>query len=195
MKTVPLFTLMVFFQARAVISLRGNTNNTCHREPVFGRHCWRPAVQDNPCVLGTLHDSYLMLDPEYQAPTADVRSYKNISYSKFKGNDQCAWQNGNSYSSSCPHHYVLNYDENRRPNTLIEAKCNCDENTPCLNGTETSRCVPVKYYITVLRKNGCRVDGKYSYTTAIEPITVGCTCAYPQPMVLTNTDNHIVSSE
>ena len=69
-------------------------------------------------------------------------------------------------------------DENRRPKKLFEAKCNCDKNTPCLNGDSASRCLPVKYYINVLRKNKCE-GGVYSYVPIIEAITVGCTCSYP----------------
>ena len=193
MKLVAKSTLVLFILTLADMLAGGTTHNTCHREPTFRKRCWRPAVQDNPCVLSTRHDSYLMLEPEIPQ-TPDVIFYKDISYTKITGNDQCAWQTGSDYSSTCPHHYVMNYDENRRPKKLIEAKCNCDQNTPCLNGTETFRCMPVKYNITVLRKNGCS-GGIHTYTTAIESITVGCTCAYSRNIVLNDTKSRIVSPE
>ena len=186
MKTGTPITLMLFVQIVVVLSFREN-RQTCHREPLFRRRCWRPNRQDNPSVLGALHDSFLMLNPENQASTSDV-----AKYTKINGNDQCAWQTGGRYSSSCPHHFMLNFNENRRPKVLIEAKCNCDENTPCLNGTKASRCVPLKYYITVLRKNGCSGDTS-TYTKAVEPITVGCTCAYQLPMDLDGNGYHVAT--
>ena len=193
MRKGTLLTSMLYMQSLTIISSGENSQN-CHREPLFRRHCWKPSRQDNPSVLGDQHDSYLMLNPEDHMPTSDVINYTNISYIKIKGNDLCAWQTGSGFISSCPHHYELNYDENRRPKELIEAKCNCDENTPCLNSTETSRCLPVKYYITVLRKNGCSGNTS-TYTKAVEPITVGCTCAYQLPVVLNSNDYHVVAPE
>ena len=178
---------MLFMQSLAIISF-GEHSQNCHREPVFRRHCWRPSRQDNPSVLGDRHDSFLMENPEDHVPTADVIDYSDIYYSRRTGNDQCAWQTGSGYISSCPHHYVLNYDENRRPKELVEAKCNC------VNSTVSSRCVPVKYYITVLRKNGCS-GNTFTYTEAVEPITVGCTCAYQLPVDLNSNDYHVVASE
>ena len=193
MRKGTLLTLILFMQSLAIIS-SGENSQTCSEEPVFRRHCWRPSRQDNPCVLGDQHDSFLMENPEDHVPTADVIDYSAIHYSRRTGNDQCAWQTGSGYISSCPHHYVLNYDANRRPKKLVEAKCNCDKNTPCLNGTETSRCVPVKYYITVLRKNGCS-GNTTTYTKAVEPITVGCTCAYQLPVDSNSYGYHIVAPE
>ena len=125
------------------------------------------------------HESFLMQDFQYE-PNYDIQVFKNTKLSKISRSHedhQCTWQTGHKYNSTCPHHYVINYDPNRRPTTLLEAKCNCNGHMNCLNGDEGSRCVPVKYYTHVLRKSGC--DGHYyTYTKTVEPITVGCTCAY-----------------
>ena len=123
--------------------------------------------------------------------TYDVEEYINVRRVTVTSNvdpthKQCTWQTGSSYSSTCPHHYVINYDPNRQPKRILEAKCNCNENMRCLNGRRGSRCVPVKYYINVIRKSGCERPGNvFTYSHVVEAITVGCTCAYP----------YVVSSE
>ena len=122
----------------------------------------------------------------------DVEKFKDIKISKLEryGDsehaDKCTWQSGNMYNSTCPHHYVLNTDRKRKPTTIIEARCNCDENQPCLDGIEGSRCRPVKYFIPVLRYNGHRHKcAPFRYSETLEEITVGCTCTYPK----LNTDH------
>ena len=146
------------------------------------KQCKEPKDLGRSCVdASSAHESFNMI--ELNSITNDVKAFIDIrrtSLARDAYSEQCAWQtgNGNSYNSSCPHHYVMNEDPNRRPKVLLEAKCNCDESQPCLNGQPGTRCMPVKYYINVLRKNGC--DGSsFTYTQTVEPITVGCTCAYP----------------
>lgn len=151
------------------------------RRSTHHSHCREPKLDDDCLNSGDIHDSFLMMERNIER-SYDVEEYVNIHrtpYGRTTGSDHCTWQNGNRYNSSCPHHYVTNYDENRRPERLLEAKCNCDETMPCLDGVVGSRCIPVKYYLTVLRKNGCH-RGSYTYTKTIESITVGCTCAYPR---------------
>lgn len=148
------------------------THGSWCREPEIAYHCLDIDV-DEP------HDSFLMKEGHI-TQAYDVQEYVNIyriSTARTTDSHQCKWQRGQRYNSTCPHHYVINHDKNRRPKTLLEAKCNCNENMPCLDGLAGSRCEPVKYFLTVLRKNGCH-NGSYTYTKSIESITVGCTCAY-----------------
>lgn len=166
------WTPLVYILLIIEISSGRSTHHKRCREPILDKYC----------VAGALHDSFRMLEPEIPH-TYDIEAYKDIKRFPMTGSSsdsgQCTWQNGNRYNSSCPYHYIINHDENRRPKALIEAKCNCDESMPCLNGGTGSKCVPIIYYVTVLRKNGCS-GGVYTYTDAIEPIAVGCTCAYPK---------------
>ena len=146
MQIVEAYTI-VFLLMLADKSTCRNTHRRCSRGTNHQRRHCRELELNDPCETGTGHDSYLMLQREVPQ-TCDVMYYTNVQRTTIEGNfgfDQCAWQTGNKYSSTCPHHYVINHDENRRPKTLIEAKCNCDQNSPCLNGTDTSRCVPIKY--------------------------------------------------
>ena len=151
--------------------------------------CREPQLDNNCLNDGPFHESFLMMEPEVTL-TYDVESFVNIQRTKIEGSpgyDQCAWQTGRGHNLTCPHHYVVNYDPNRRPKTLMEAKCNCSENMRCLNGGERSRCVPIKYFIYVMRKNGCH-KGLYTYRQTVEPITVGCTCAHENARRLHEND-------
>ena len=142
------------------------------------RLCREPKL---PKITSQVHESFLMMEEHYE-PTVDVQAFVNIRRTPISGSDgsdQCSWQSQSKYNSSCPYHYVINNDPNRRPQSLLEVKCNCNENSPCLNGGEGSRCVPVRYFINVWRKTGC--DGvHFTYTRTVEQITVGCTCIYPK---------------
>ena len=151
-----------------------------HHRSTPSSFCGEPKLDEHCLNSGDQHDSFLMRERQVEQ-SYDVQLYVDIQkdFRGTPGSDQCTWQNGNRYNSSCPHHYITNVDENRRPKRLLEAKCNCDETRPCLDGIEGSRCVPVTYYLTVLRKNGCH-GGLYTYTKTVESITVGCTCAYPR---------------
>ena len=126
-----------------------------------------------------LHESFLMMEPAVSM-TYDVEAFVNIRRTELDGElgyDQCTWQTGYRYNSTCPHHYVINFDPNRRPERLLEVKCNCGKNQRCLNGAEGSWCAPITYSMYVLRKNGCD-HGVYTYTQTVEQITVGCTCVH-----------------
>ena len=128
------------------------------------------------------HDSETTYTPLY-----DIERFKNVKLTKLEryGDsehaDKCTWQSGIMYNSTCPHHYVLNTDSNRKPETIIEVRCNCKEHQPCLDGIEGSRCMPVKYFIPVLRYNGHRHKcAAFRYSQTTEEITVGCTCTHPK---------------
>ena len=172
--------IIVFFVLFADLAESRAIDLKCRRETARKLLKCREPEPDISYYQGNRHDSFLLLLPELPQ-TRDIRYSTNIQRTKIQGKygfDQCAWQPGSQYNSTCPHHYVINYDKNRRPKTLVEAKCNCNLSTPCLGGAETSRCVPIKYYISVLRKDGC-AGGVYTYTPTTESINVGCTCAYP----------------
>ena len=165
----------------------------------YGRvkhRCREPKLEDNCVSNSPIHESFLMMEQEY-VPRNDINAFVNIrrkALTSHDGVEQCTWQNGNSVNSTCPHHYVINYDPNRRPKRLLEAECNCNKNMPCLNGDRESRCVPIQYYIEVLRKTGC--DGRhFIYTRTVEPITVGCTCAYPLSITLEKTGIRYINEE
>lgn len=75
--------------------------------------------------------------------------------------------------SSCPWKFVKNFDVNRIPNEIYEAKC---RTSTCLSsgieGCIQQRCEEVKYFTWVKRKTG-----PSRYEKMLEPISVGCTCA------------------
>ncbi|XP_025091996.1 uncharacterized protein LOC112562748 [Pomacea canaliculata] len=57
----------------------------------------------------------------------------------------------------CPVTWMFNYDSDRYPDTLVEAKCK-----PCERGLFT--CRPVYYYTKVMRKGDCNsITGVYNY--------------------------------
>ena len=145
------------------------------------RQCKEPILKETCTKTWDTHESFLMIDLE-RMPTYDVKAFVNIKTTKIlrnSGDDQCMWQTESRHNSTCSHHYIINYDPNRRPTTIFEARCNCNETMRCLDGDQGSRCVPIIYYTHVLRKSGC--DGKhFTYKQIVEPVTVGCTCAYPK---------------
>jgi len=128
-----------------------------------------------------IHESFLLLNSHQHRHTLDFRSFKNVQRTYINGdNTTCrADSKGATVSdtSVCRWHYVLNFDVNRRPQSLIEARCNCKHHQ-CAGSLPGSRCVPVFYYARVLRKAGCDVSTRtFVYRHTTEPIAVGCTCA------------------
>lgn len=144
-------------------------------------HCKEPEREFNCGDDGQaeIDDIFFWTQSDYK-PTHDIQAFKQVKTQTLsrKEETKCTWQWGNVYNSTCPHHYVLNIDPNRRPQTIYEAKCNCNLNQRCLNDIPGSRCKPVKYFITVLRKNGRR-NHCDTYAKTVEEITVGCTCTFP----------------
>ena len=97
------------------------------------------------------------------------------------------------YNSTCPHHYVLNTDSNRKPETIIEVRYNCKADQPFLDSIEVSRYMPVKYFIPVLLYNGHRHKcAAFRYSQTTEEITVGCILSHAiNSRVLTSTNPFI----
>ena len=165
---MPYYLELICYLTLAILLLDKTTNG-----------CIEPQIEETCIDSGQSHESFLMLQPTYIHN--DIQHYINIHRIALDGEQRlrrCEWQEGTTYNSTCPHHWVLNRDTNRKPERLLEAKCNCNAHMPCLDGISGSRCVPVKYYIYVLRKNGCN-GTHYEYVQTVEPITVGCTCSYP----------------
>ena len=87
-----------------------------------------------------------------------------------------------SQRSSCPWTFVRNFDPNREPKEIYEAKC--ITNT-CLSqnmeGCLEQRCEEVKHFTWVKRITGERTTSdnskKYIYEKILEPVSIGCTCA------------------
>ena len=98
--------------------------------------------------------------PEHSVTDVDIRANRR----------RCA------YRSTCPWHYVLNTDVNRKPMELVEARCEyqcCNKRNTC--SISDSKCKPIMYYIPVLRRSGCR-NGVYTYVQVNEALAAGCTC-------------------
>jgi len=131
---------------------------------------------------GNMHESsYMLLTPSRHRHSADINFYKHVRRTYILGNTSCTITDDRPQVSSqmvypsCPWHYVLNVDPNRRPTELVEAKCNCRNR--CLGAHGNSKCQPVKYFVKVLRKYGCDYDTMtFLYREAIEAINAGCTC-------------------
>ncbi|XP_046559992.1 interleukin 17-like protein [Haliotis rubra] len=75
--------------------------------------------------------------------------------------------------STCPHYTVLNYDPNRIPQLVFEARCRCKT---CLTETGSSKgqCKPVYYYRHVLQKDTNKA--KECYFRKVKAFSVGCHC-------------------
>ena len=70
----------------------------------------------------------------------------------------------------CPWHYVIDYSDEREPQTLYQARCNCHK---CRGkGNRKNLCHEVKIFIPVLRYDSMR---KRMYPSA-EEMSVACVC-------------------
>ncbi|XP_045173729.2 interleukin-17F-like [Mercenaria mercenaria] len=141
--------------------------------------CQEPTSSELRSLLSEdTHESFGMARYHHIQFRNDIRHFQNVSRTTVPGESTACKRNQDSShintASNCPWRYVLNHDPNRRPETIIEAKCNCRRG-PCIDEVENSRCEPVKYNIRILRKYGCE-NGKYQYKLTMERITVGCTC-------------------
>ncbi|XP_052074442.1 uncharacterized protein LOC127712179 [Mytilus californianus] len=81
---------------------------------------------------------------------------------------------------SCPHYFVLDVDDNRIPEVILQAKCKCSK---CLElnsygsfqNSSYAGCETVDYYSRVLRVTNC-VNGYFKYDEVWEPVAVACRC-------------------
>lgn len=90
-----------------------------------------------------------------------------------------------SIGSTCPWYFVRNIDPNRIPRVITEAECACTccgkpdnqcKHNRCSISHKPKLCQKIYTYRKVLRRTGC-VNGEYTYSQYIEPISVGCTCS------------------
>ena len=83
-------------------------------------------------------------------------------------------------SPTCPANTIMNYDENRMPNVLVETVCGC---TKCIGRADVAyrngnfrSCALITEYIMVYRRVRC-VYGRFVYDRVWEPVKVGCPCS------------------
>ncbi|KAH3886300.1 hypothetical protein DPMN_010303 [Dreissena polymorpha] len=89
--------------------------------------------------------------------------------------------------AACPHHIVMDYDEDREPQMLAMARCSCVRCRDHIN--EATKCKPVMNYIPVIRRSCERPRGgvrqgvkEYRYFKDLQAVPVGCTCVHPQSL-------------
>ncbi|XP_067662070.1 interleukin 17-like protein [Haliotis asinina] len=174
---------------------------TCFLIAMPGCSAWATGRRSRRCREPTnlkldtqdqLHDSF------YQIPTlldtvANLSSvqeeFVNRRYMSLAGDSQCpTWEEAVRFHEGkvCPFHYVLNHDENRIPNTMVETECNCVECLRPDNGpSNLLDCLPITYYTKVLRRTGC-VEGMYRYAEVWEPLKIGCQCAHAPSRITEN---------
>ncbi|XP_071092835.1 uncharacterized protein [Haliotis cracherodii] len=131
-----------------------------------------------------LHDSFYQIPPllDTVANLSSVHEqFVHLRHAVLTGEPQCpTWEEAVRRHGGrvCPFHYVLNYDENRRPDTLVETQCNCGECLRPDNGpSNLMDCQPMIYYTKVFRRTAC-VEGVYRYDPIWEPLNIGCQCAH-----------------
>ena len=135
-------------------------------------------------VSEPLHPSYYIL-PQYKQ-YIEQQLDKSTSPNEFiqYGDHQCpksisqlSTEQNIQDQSLCPWYNVMNYDPDRYPSYLIEARCKCKTCTGIDPGSGAG-CQPVYYNIPVLRRStSCLANGQYKYDKGWQRITVGCTCA------------------
>ncbi|XP_046556534.1 interleukin 17-like protein [Haliotis rubra] len=147
------------------------------------RRCREP-VNRKLDTQDLLHDSFYQIPPllDTVANLSSVQEeFVNLRYMLLAGEPQCpTWEEAVRLHGGkvCPFHYVLNYDENRIPNTVVETECNCVECLRPDNGPSSLMdCLPIIYYTKVFRRTGC-VEGVYRYAAIWEPLKIGCQCAH-----------------
>ena len=129
-------------------------------------------------------------DTDYSINTTDIDHHTSRTYlSRLYGESKCKFRRrfraGQEYSSnemsSCPWYYVIEFDSDRMPLTLLKARCTCVNClVPVRNGYKRDRnatsgsCTEVSYHMPVIRRVCIR--GEFQYRIAIENIPVGCTC-------------------
>lgn len=125
--------------------------------------------------------------PDEQSLAGIPDEYINVTRSFYLGRQNCVQPllaHGRALRHTtinnialCPFSYYRNYDVNRVPRTLLEARCTCEE--PGLAGT---LCQEVVYHVRVVRRSGCGADGYFTYRAVYEPVSVACVAVVlPKP--------------
>ncbi|XP_041346707.1 uncharacterized protein LOC121366260 [Gigantopelta aegis] len=190
---ITLIKLMIIFSQYPPCLSRSHHNKS--RQGTTSQ-CQEPDLNEvHQSLPSDLHDSFSLIKPFVGSVVtlSDVpRQYVNILIKTLDDTRSCAvLQNlaKREAGPMCPTYHVLNFDENRKPKSLVETRCSCkncpDPNVPHKTSTLLA-CQPIIYYTRVLRRFDCR-DGIYVYQTSWEPLQVGCTCNFPQFRRSSNT--------
>ncbi|XP_022092409.1 interleukin-17B-like [Acanthaster planci] len=85
-----------------------------------------------------------------------------------------------SRRSTCPFEYITNFERERIPAAIQEARCLCDGCLDPYTGEQSPdlTCQPIRYSMQVLRKSTTSpINGFEMYSLSQEEITVGCACS------------------
>ncbi|XP_038057596.1 interleukin-17D-like [Patiria miniata] len=85
-----------------------------------------------------------------------------------------------SLRSTCPFEYLTNYDRDRIPAAIQEARCLCDGCLDAYTGQQSPDlvCQPIRYAMQVMRKSPTTpINGFEMYSLTTQDITVGCACS------------------
>ncbi|XP_060554481.1 uncharacterized protein LOC132715490 [Ruditapes philippinarum] len=109
--------------------------------------------------------------------------FQNILDFKFQGSSV---KSSTSHLATCPWVFVDNYDEDRLPKLIYEAKCVCSRCLHKTNGHKDvqlvpglGRCKPVMTSVMTVRRQCRHNSDVYEYVAKAERISVGCTCTSP----------------
>ncbi|KAL4222681.1 hypothetical protein ACF0H5_018722 [Mactra antiquata] len=111
--------------------------------------CVEPADLNFEVDITETHETFNMLqgysNARWTTPN-DIAFYTHVTRSSLPGQEKSCNRASQPTDeihklSTCPWHYVTNYDPNRRPEVIFEAKCNCRPHRPCLNGVLLSSSV------------------------------------------------------
>ena len=178
-----------------VSSLGNNVNTRNDNRNNSGRACRQPSISRFNRIVRRhvqlnqmrqrVHDSFLMVQTLNLRTAMHVPSeFINKQIVGFDGNRACPHNVSLIMRLSyqmCPSYYVMEYDNFRIPETMVQAKCQCttclslNHNTSDQNSDIRRSCQPIYYYDRVLRVIGC-YRGVYRYGDVWERISVGCQC-------------------
>ncbi|OWF44293.1 interleukin 17-like protein [Mizuhopecten yessoensis] len=122
-----------------------------------------------------IHDSFGMIEP-IRTLTTIPEEYIDKKYLRIEGDSTCP-DLISSNAPLCPSYFVMEYDQFRIPDTMVQAECRCSN---CQEQTSESgyirECKKINYYTRVFRVVGCSENNVYRYEEVWEPISVGCHC-------------------
>lgn len=104
-------------------------------------------------------------------------NFIHMTETHYVGHRRCPLLHGGSHRrhgvfqhdlAACAYRYVQNTDVNRKPNTLLFAKCLCR-----YSADSQHLCQEVIRYTNVFRRTGCE-NGVYVYREVWEPVPVAC---------------------
>lgn len=141
------------------------------------------SLQDQEQHLQAKHQ-----DPNYLKDSLIVNQESGF----LNSNESCTSMHYNNptksveQKSNCPWTYRVNFNENRMPQAIKEAKCMCHSCTlyPSRVMPDRLGCMPIFEQVPVLFKQ-CRSNSsqpvEYEWQPGHEMISIGCTCAIAAP--------------